>query len=52
MILNVWLQVLVPPGEREYHGGAIGQERVMESHECPLAIAMRFPPSEGNADFG
>ena len=46
--INVWLQVLVPPGEREYHGGAIGQERVMESHECPLAIAMRFPPSEGN----
>lgn len=50
--LNVLLQVLVPPGEREYHGGAIGQERVMESHECPLAIAMRFPPSEGNTDFG
>ncbi|XP_071137644.1 afadin-like isoform X5 [Mytilus edulis] len=44
-------QVLVPTGEREYHGGAIGQERVMESHECPLGIAMRFPPSEGTVMF-
>ncbi|XP_052088284.1 afadin-like isoform X1 [Mytilus californianus] len=44
-------QVLVPTGEREYHGGAIGQERVMEPHECPLGIAMRFPPSEGTVMF-
>lgn len=43
----ICLQVLVPPGEREYHGGNIGEERIMEDHECPLAIAMDFPPAKG-----
>lgn len=37
----------MPPGEREYHGGNIGEERIMEDHECPLAIAMDFPPAKG-----
>ncbi|XP_062570079.1 afadin-like, partial [Saccostrea cucullata] len=40
------VQVLVPPGERECHGGNIGEERIMEDHECPLAIAIDFPPTE------
>ncbi|KAK3098166.1 hypothetical protein FSP39_016827 [Pinctada imbricata] len=39
-------KVLVPPGEREYHGGVIGEERIMEEYECPLAIAMDYPPSK------
>ncbi|XP_053396807.1 afadin-like isoform X3 [Mercenaria mercenaria] len=41
----VLVEVLVPPGEREYHGGTIGEERIMEDDECPLAIAMQHPPS-------
>ncbi|XP_056016214.1 afadin-like isoform X4 [Ostrea edulis] len=45
------VQVLVPPGEREYHGGNIGEERIMEDHECPLAIAMDFPPTKGTMMF-
>lgn len=45
------VQVLVPPGEREYHGGNIGEERIMEDHECPLAIAMDFPPAKGTMMF-
>ena len=35
------------PGEREYHGGTIGQERPLDDSECPLAIAMQHPPSRG-----
>lgn len=41
----------MPPGEREYHGGNIGEERIMEDHECPLAIAMDFPPAKGTKKF-
>ena len=37
----------MPPGEREYHGGTIGEERVLDDSECPLAIAMQHPPSRG-----
>ena len=38
------------PGEREYHGGTIGQERPLDDNECPLAIAMQHPPSRGRVD--
>ncbi|KAK3576959.1 hypothetical protein CHS0354_005964 [Potamilus streckersoni] len=41
------VQVLVPPGEREYHGGPIGEETVLKDEDCPLAIAMKHPPSRG-----
>ena len=47
MYVKLIFKVLVPPGEREYHGGNIGEERIMEDHECPLAIAMDFPPAKG-----
>ncbi|KAJ8314800.1 hypothetical protein KUTeg_006950 [Tegillarca granosa] len=44
------VQVLVPP-EVEYHGGTIGEERIMEDHECPLAIAMQHPQNKGTMLF-
>ncbi|WAR06935.1 AFAD-like protein, partial [Mya arenaria] len=47
----VLVEVLVPPGEREYHGGRMGEERVMDDDECPLAIAMQHPPSRGMLMF-
>ncbi|KAL4233546.1 Mllt4p [Mactra antiquata] len=47
----ILVEVLVPPGEREYHGGTIGEERIMEDDECPLAIAMQHPPSRGMLMF-
>ena len=37
----------MPPGEKEYHGGTIGEERIMDDSERPLAIAMQHPPSRG-----
>lgn len=36
------LQVLVFLGEREYYGGNIGEERIMEDYECLLVIVMDF----------
>lgn len=36
------LQVLVFLGEREYYGGNIGEERIMEDYECLFVIVMDF----------
>lgn len=37
-----FLQVLVFSGEREYYGGNIGEERIMEDYECLFVIVMDF----------
>ena len=41
------VQVLLPPGSLEYHGGNVGEERVLEEGECPLAIVMQHPKQRG-----
>ncbi|XP_069142447.1 uncharacterized protein [Argopecten irradians] len=45
------VQVIVPPEEQEYHGGSMGEERIMDDSECPLFIAMEFPPARGTVLF-
>lgn len=41
------LQVLLPPGSLEYHGGTVGDERVLDDSECPLAIVMQHSKNRG-----
>ncbi|KAL8581520.1 hypothetical protein ACOMHN_042912 [Nucella lapillus] len=45
------LEVLVPPGSQEYHGGSVGEERVLDEGECPLAISLQYPKHRGNIIF-
>ncbi|XP_076444393.1 uncharacterized protein LOC143282632 [Babylonia areolata] len=45
------MEVLLPPGSQEYHGGAMGEERVLEDGECPLAIVMQHPKRKGHIIF-
>ena len=41
----------VPKGEREYHGGSLGDEKILEDDECPLAISVQHAPEKGNFFF-
>ncbi|XP_012937979.1 afadin [Aplysia californica] len=41
------VEVLLPPGGMEYHGGAVGDERVLDHNECPLAIVMQHAKHRG-----
>ncbi|KAL8593983.1 hypothetical protein ACOMHN_045666 [Nucella lapillus] len=45
------MEVLLPPGSREYHGGAMGEERMLDDGECPLAIIMQHPKQRGQIIF-
>ncbi|KAK7107731.1 afadin-like isoform X2 [Littorina saxatilis] len=45
------MEVLLPPGSQEYHGGSLGQERVLDEGECPLAIVMQHPKQKGHIIF-
>lgn len=38
------VQVTVPKGEREYHGGSLGDEKILDDDECPLAILLEHAP--------
>ncbi|ESO87215.1 hypothetical protein LOTGIDRAFT_210615 [Lottia gigantea] len=35
----------------EYHGGTVGEERLLEDTECPLAIVMQHPKNKGHIIF-
>ncbi|KAK0064396.1 afadin [Biomphalaria pfeifferi] len=41
------VEVLLPPGGVEYHGGSVGDERVLDDNECPLAIVMQHTKHRG-----
>nr|KAG5705047.1 hypothetical protein BaRGS_018777 [Batillaria attramentaria] len=45
------VEVLLPPGSLEYHGGSVGEERVLDEGECPLAIVMQHPKHRGHIIF-
>ncbi|XP_048258365.1 afadin-like [Haliotis rufescens] len=44
-------QMVLPPGRVEYHGGQIGEERILGEDECPLLIFAQFPKSRGQVIF-
>lgn len=42
------VEVLLPPGGMEYHGGGTGgDERVLHDNDCPLAIVMQHAKQRG-----
>ena len=42
------VQVIVPPSGHEYHGGSTrSEEFVLNDDDCPLALLMQHPPSQG-----
>ncbi|XP_050390121.1 afadin isoform X1 [Patella vulgata] len=43
-------QVLIANGQ-EYHGGSVGEERLLDDTECPLAIVMQHPKNRGHIIF-
>ncbi|KAH9504709.1 hypothetical protein Btru_062619, partial [Bulinus truncatus] len=45
------VEVLLPPGGVEYHGGTVGDERVLDDNECPLAIVMQHAKHRGHIIF-
>ncbi|XP_076466246.1 afadin-like [Babylonia areolata] len=45
------LEVMLPPGSQEYHGGSVGEERVLDDGECPLAISLQHPKHRGTVIF-
>ncbi|XP_041354927.1 afadin-like [Gigantopelta aegis] len=45
------VQVVVPPGGLEYHGGQMGEERIMADDECPLLVIMQHPKNRGHIIF-
>lgn len=42
------VQVTVPKGDREYHGGSLGDEKILDDDDCPLAIQIQHAPERGN----
>ena len=42
------VQVIVPPSGHEYHGSSTrSEEFILNDDDCPLAILMQHPPSQG-----
>lgn len=37
----------VPKGDREYHGGSLGDEKILDDDECPLAIQLQHVTERG-----
>lgn len=37
----------VPKGDREYHGGSLGDEKILDDDDCPLAIQIQHAPERG-----